>query len=206
METLRIERAGHSLPTDPVDPAVLGAPGLIILGTTALAVNLCDASIDFPATGALLLLTLCGGLGQLLVAARDWSRGNAFSATVFAAYGLFWLSLIPLVILPRAGQAASPQSQALSAYLAIWGIFSIVLFRAFAKNNRSMRVMFGFLATFLLLAAAGAVMQSSAMQMTAGYVGVLFGIDAVAVGLLRNRSEKGEGHPDGAFSTGRKRR
>jgi hypothetical protein len=206
MGILTAERAGHSLPTGPVDPAVLGTPGLVVLGITALAVSLCDAEIVPPAAGALLLLTLCGGLGQLLVAARDWRRGNIFSATVFAAYGLFWLSLIPLVILPRAGQGASPQAQALSAYLAIWGIFSIVLFRSFAKNNRSMRVMFGFLASFLLLAATGAATQSIALQMTAGYVGILFGIDAVVVGFVRNRSEKGQGHQGDTFSMGSKGR
>ncbi len=206
MGIITAERAGHSLPTSPVEPAVLGTPGLVVLGITALAVSLCDAEIVPPAAGALLLLTLCGGLGQLLVAARDWRRGNIFSATVFAAYGLFWLSLIPLVILPRAGQGASPQAQALSAYLAIWGIFSIVLFRSFAKNNRSMRVMFGFLASFLLLAAAGAATQSNPMQTTSGYVGILFGIDAVVVGFVRNRSEKGQGHQGDTYSIGRKGR
>jgi hypothetical protein len=171
------------------EPAVLAAPGLVIFGITALVlnVNLFNADIVFPAAGTLVPLTLCGGLGQLAVAARDWSRKNLFSATVFASYGLFCLSLIPLVILPRSGQAA-PESQALAAYLAIWGMFSIVLFRAFSKKSRSMRQLFGFLTIFLALAAAGASTQNFIMQTAAGYAGIMFGIDAVMVGLARKRN------------------
>jgi hypothetical protein len=181
------QRAG-SFSGVPVEPDVLAAPGLVIFGITALVLNLnlFNADIVFPAAGTLVPLTLCGGLGQLLVAARDWSKKNLFSATVFAAYGLFCLSLIPLVILPRAGQAA-PQSQALASYLAIWGVFSIVLFRAFSKRSRSLRLLFGFLAIFLALAAAGAATQNLVMQTTAGYAGIIFGIDAVAVGLVGKR-------------------
>jgi len=204
MAILHIERAGHTFPDSPVDPVFLGAPGLVILGVTALAVNLCDTDVLSPAAGTLVLLTLCGGLGQLLMAARDWSRKNLFGAIVLAAYGLFWLSLIPMVILPHAGEAASPQSQALSAYLALWGIFSLFLFSAFARNNHAMRVMFGFLATFLLLAATGAATQSVALQTAAGYAGILFGIDAVVVGLLRNRAGNRGRDRDFSFSMGRK--
>lgn len=193
MDMINSEGAG-SLQGAPVDPTGLAAPGLIILGITALVVNLYDADIVFPATGTLVLLTLCGGLGQILVAALDWSRKNEFSATVFASYGLFWFSLIPLMILPRAGESASPQSQALAAYLAFWGIFSIVLFRAFSRKSRALRLMFGFLASFLLLAATGAATQSMAMRVLAGYAGIVFGIDAVVVGLVRHRSEKRQVH------------
>jgi len=49
-------------------------------------------------------------------------------ATAFISYGFFWLSLVTLIVLPKLNLIAPASETAMSAYLAMWGLFTGVMF------------------------------------------------------------------------------
>ena len=55
-------------------------------------------------------------------------KGNTFATTAFLSYGLFWLSLVALIVLPKLGWGAASNETAMAAYLAMWGLFTAVMF------------------------------------------------------------------------------
>jgi uncharacterized protein len=134
-----------------------------------------------------------GGLGQVVIGLMEWRKGSLFGATVFVAFGLFWLSLIALLVFPAAGWGKPPQAVAMAAYFAMWGIFSTIIFLGALRISRAMRVVFGTLAlTFFLFSAAG-ITGIPAIRTVAGIIGMGCGLSAFYVGInlgiheVRNR-------------------
>ena len=42
-----------------------------------------------------------GGIAQVIAGILEWKKGNTFGATAFTSYGLFWLSLVAIVLIPK---------------------------------------------------------------------------------------------------------
>lgn len=168
--------------------------GLLLFGATAVVVNVHDTGLVPLDSVVLASGLICGGLGQLLVALREWQRKHFFGATAYTAYGLFWLSLIALLVLPGAGVGMAPQAEAMAAYLTIWGFFSAMLFGAISRSSRTLRIVFALLTVFFFLSATGVVSENGIVNLTAGYVGGLCGIVAIVLGSFQIR----QGMEDGA--------
>ena len=108
------------------NPAPLGLMGF---GMTTVLLNFHNAGF-FPLDSMILSMGIFyGGLAQVVAGIMEWKKGNTFAATAFTSYGMFWLSLVALVVLPKAGVGvAAPSGLAMPAYLAMWGLFTAVLF------------------------------------------------------------------------------
>jgi len=52
-------------------------------------------------------------------------KNNTFGLTAFTSYGFFWLSLVALIVMPKMGWMAAPSENAMVAYLAVWGVFTL---------------------------------------------------------------------------------
>lgn len=167
------------------DTPRLAAPGLILFGLTANLVSLHDAGLFRLDPRILAVLLLCGGVGQLVVAVVEQQRENYFGTTVFASYGLFWFSLIALVVFPRAGWAPAPQALALASYLIIWGFFSVLFLSGTARLALSLRITFGLLVGYFFLTAMGIATESTAAKVIAGYEGIICGLSAIGVALIQ---------------------
>ena len=61
-----------------------------------------------------------GGIAQVIAGLIDFRKGNEFGATAFTSYGLFWLSLVALVVFPDHGLGEEPTSRAMGWYLFSW--------------------------------------------------------------------------------------
>jgi len=59
----------------------------------------------------------------------EWRKSNTFAATAFISYGFFWLSLVTLIVLAKL-DGARRRRDGDAAYLAIWGVFTAVMFAA----------------------------------------------------------------------------
>ena len=82
------------------NPAPLGLLGF---GMTTVLLNLHNAGF-FELNSMILAMGICyGGLAQVIAGSMEWKKGNTFAATAFISYGLFWLSFVTLVILPKSG-------------------------------------------------------------------------------------------------------
>jgi len=91
------------------NPAPLGLFGF---GMTTVLLNLHNAGF-YPLNSMILGMGLAyGGLAQVIAGIMEYKRGNTFGTTAFVSYGLFWWSLVLLLVLPKTKiwevDAASP--------------------------------------------------------------------------------------------------
>jgi succinate-acetate transporter protein len=170
------------------NPAPLGLAGF---GMTTMLLNLHNAGF-FPLDSMILAMGIFyGGLAQIIAGIMEWKKGNTFAATAFTSFGMFWLSLVAIVVLPKAGLAiAGPGKEfAMPAYLAMWGIFTAVLFIGTLRLNRALQVVFGSLTVLFALLALGDATGKETVTKLAGWVGLFCGASAVYTGLAQVLNE-----------------
>lgn len=164
------------------NPAPLGLLGF---GMTTVLLNLHNAGL-FPLDAMILGMGIFyGGLAQIIVGIMEWKKNNTFGTTAFTSYGLFWLTLVALIILPQTGYAVKPNAVAMTAYLTMWGIFTGVLFIGTFKLNRALQVVFGSLTLLFFLLAIGDYTGNHAITTFAGYEGIFCGFAAIYTGLAQ---------------------
>ncbi|MFA6363447.1 acetate uptake transporter [Methanoregula sp.] len=168
------------------NPAPLGLVGF---GMTTVLLNLHNAG--FFALGSMILAMgiFYGGLAQIIAGIEEWKKNNTFGATAFTSYGLFWLTLVALLVLPKMGLADVPDKTAMAAYLAMWGIFTLVMFIGTLKANRALQLVFGTLTILFFLLALGDVTGNGTITVIAGYEGILCGFLAIYAGLAQVLNE-----------------
>jgi hypothetical protein len=170
------------------NPAPLGLLGF---GITTVLLNIHNAGF-FPINSMILAMGFAyGGIAQLFACVMEYKKGNTFATVAFGSYGLFWWSLVILLILPQinifntsgtsALKAADPTS--LAAYLFMWGVFTLVMFIATLKLKRGLQVVFISLAILFFLLTAGELTGSQLIITIAGYEGIFTGASAMYVGL-----------------------
>lgn len=178
----------------PATGEVSGAPaaGLIALGLNTLLFGLYHADL-FPFGEAMLAMGLFyGALGQIAAGLTAWRKQNAFGTVLCTAFGLFWLSQIALVVLPATGFGWAPQAAASSIYLAMWGLFTTILFNGSRRLDLELAVVFALLAALLFLLAAGIASGNQTLLAAAGCEGIGCGFSAIYAGVARLRSEEVE--------------
>ncbi|HEY3489030.1 MAG TPA: acetate uptake transporter [Candidatus Deferrimicrobiaceae bacterium] len=180
------DAAAYSIRDTTGNPAPLGLLGF---GMTTVLLNLHNAGM-FPMDAMILGMGIFyGGLGQIIVGIMEWKKKNTFGATAFTSYGIFWLTLVALVILPRTGLVAAPADSSMTAYLSMWGLFTGVLFIATLRLSRALQVVFGSLTVLFFLLAAGDATGSHAVKILAGYEGIFCGLSAIYAGLAQVLNE-----------------
>ena len=168
------------------NPAPLGLMGF---GMTTVLLNLHNAG--FFALGSMILAMgiFYGGIAQVFAGWMEWKKGNTFGTTAFCSYGLFWLSLVALIMIPAMGLGDKTSSIGMAAYLAMWGLFTGVMFFGTIKFNRAMQVVFGTLTILFFLLALGDLTGNPAITQLAGYVGILCGFSAIYTALAQVLNE-----------------
>jgi succinate-acetate transporter protein len=186
MANQTIASSSLSLHDTTANPAPLGLLGF---GMTTILLNLHNAGFFGFDAMILGMGIFYGGLGQILVGIMEWKKNNTFGATAFTSYGLFWLSLVALVILPKTGFGAAPQASAMVAYLSMWGLFSAVLFIGTFRLNKALVFVFGTLVVLFFLLAAGEATGNHSITTIAGYEGIVCGLSAMYTGLAQVMNE-----------------
>ncbi len=169
------------------NPAPLGLLGF---GMTTVLLNLHNAGY-YELNSMILAMGICyGGLAQIMAGAMEWRKNNTFAATAFISYGFFWLSLVTLLILPKLGWAAPASETAMAAYLALWGLFTGVMFLGTFRLNRALQFVFGTLTILFFLLAFGDFTGASAgFKQATGYEGIVCGFAAIYTGLAQVLNE-----------------
>lgn len=168
------------------NPAPLGMLGF---GVTTLLLNLQHAGLVAPGSTAVAVGIASGGLAQLVAGAMEWRKKNTFGTVAFVAYGLFWLSLVVLLLAPRLGLSDVSDRSGMAAYLFVWGLFTVVMSIATLKMSRAvMGVFFSLTVLFFLLAFADAT-GSATLERIAGVEGIACGLGAVYVGAAQVLNE-----------------
>jgi succinate-acetate transporter protein len=168
------------------NPAPLGLLGF---GMTTVLLNLHNAGLFTLGSMILGMGIFCGGLAQLLAGIMEWKKGNTFGTTAFTLYGIFWLSLVGLLVMPKIGWADSNENVAMAFYLLIWGIFTAVMFVGTLRISKALQFVFGSLALLFFLLALGDITNNSAVKQIAGIEGIICGLSAVYTALAQVLNE-----------------
>lgn len=168
------------------NPAPLGLLGF---GMTTILLNIHNAAF-FPLNAMILTMGIFyGGLAQIIAGTMEWKKNNTFGTTAFISYGVFWLSLVGLIIMPKLGLGEAATGQAMAAYLFMWGLFTFVMFVGTLKMNRAMQFVFGSLAVLFFLLALGDFTGVETITKVAGYEGIICGFSAMYTGLAQVLNE-----------------
>ena len=169
------------------NPAPLGLLGF---GMTTGLLNLHNAGF-YELNSMILAMGICyGGTAQIIAGIMEWRKSNTFAATAFISYGFFWLSLVTLIVLAKLGWGAPSDETAMAAYLAIWGVFTAVMFIGTLCLNRALQVVFASLAILFFLLAIGDFTGASAgFKHATGYEGIFCGLSAMYAGLAQVLNE-----------------
>jgi uncharacterized protein len=169
------------------NPAPLGLLGF---GMTTVLLNLHNAGF-YELNSMVLAMGICyGGAAQIIAGIMEWRKGNTFAATAFISYGLFWLSLVTLIVLAKLGWGAASGEEAMAAYLFMWGLFTAVMFIGTLRLNRALQIVFGSLTILFFLLAIGDFTDASAgFKHATGYEGIFCGFSAIYAGLAQVLNE-----------------
>lgn len=165
------------------NPAPLGLLGF---GMTTVLLNFHNAGF-YELNSMILAMGICyGGVAQIFAGIMEWRKNNTFAATAFISYGLFWLSLVTSILLTKLGWATASSEKAMATYLAMWGLFTGVMFIGTLRLNRALQVVFATLTIlFFLLAIGDYTDASTGFKHFTGYEGILCGFSAIYTGLAQ---------------------
>ena len=167
------------------NPAPLGLLGF---GMTTVLLNLHNAGL-FPLDTMILAMGLAyGGLAQVIVGIMEFKKSNTFGTVAFTSYGLFWWSLVLLLILPNNSIFSglnAPTEMAMAAYFFMWGLFTFTLFFGTLKTNRALQFVFMslailfFMLTIRELTGNPTLFGTFTLNNLTGIEGVICGLSAV---------------------------
>ena len=164
------------------NPAPLGLLGF---GMTTVLLNIHNAGIFKMGAMILAMGIFYGGLAQIIAGIEEWKKNNTFGATAFTSYGLFWLSLVTLLLMPKLGWWDATETSAMVAYFFMWGLFTLIMFIGTFKLNRVLQVVFGTLTLLFFLLAIRDATGSAIVGIIAGYEGIICGLSAIYAGLAQ---------------------
>lgn len=172
------------------NPAPLGLMGF---GMTTVLLNIHNAGF-YPMNAMILSMGFFyGGIAQIIAGMMEWKKGNTFGTTAFTSYGLFWLTLVGIVLLPTLGDnfvAFKTASLPFALYLFMWGVFTLVMFIGTLKGAKALSVVFLALAILFFLLAVGNYQGNAGILTIAGYEGIFTGLAAIytALGQVLNEA------------------
>jgi succinate-acetate transporter protein len=166
------------------NPAPLGLMGF---GMTTILLNLVNVGLFGINSIIVAMGIFYGGAAQIIAGVMEFRKGNTFGTLAFTSYGLFWLTLVFIIISTVERPAVTPDNAAWAAYLFIWGLFTLIMFFGTLRTNRALQTVFLSLAVlFFLLTAAHFIPQ---LQLIAGIEGVFCGFSAFYLSLAEVLNE-----------------
>ncbi len=162
------------------NPAPLGLMGF---GMTTVLLNLHNAGFFKLGTMILAMGIFYGGIAQVIAGIMEWKKNNTFGTTAFTSYGLFWLSLVGLLIAPKMGLGDPNETPAMVAYLVMWGIFTGVMYIGTLKLSKALQFVFASLTILFFLLAIGDQTGNASIKCIAGYEGIICGLSAIYTAL-----------------------
>ncbi len=180
------DRAQMYISDTTANPAPLGLLGF---GMTTVLLNLHNAGF-FPLGSMILAMGIFyGGFAQIFAGWMEWKKGNTFGTVAFLSYGLFWETLVFLIVMPKLGWSEPASKGGMIAYLFMWGLFTFCMWVATLKHGRALQVVFFTLFILFWLLAAGDATGSAALKTFTGYEGILCGASAIYLAVAQVLNE-----------------
>jgi len=156
--------------------------GLLGFGMTTILLNIHNAGF-YPVSAMILAMGIFyGGLAQVIVGYLEYKKGNTFGFTAFMSYGLFWLTLVFLLVAPSWGITEKTEAGFMGWYLFLWGLFTLAMFLGTAKKSQVLRFVFASLVVLFFLLAVRDWSGSALIGAIAGWEGIICGASAFYLG------------------------
>lgn len=176
-------RVSEPLPSSPAaphrhpfinNPVPVGVGGFAL---TTFTLGLYTSGLLNP-QGAVLVIALAafyGGLTQFIAGFFALARGDLFPAAFMTSYGAFWFSYVAvlLFVVPRAGAAAG---QAVSIFLVMWTVITLIFTLASLGTNWTVFVTFIVFDIALILADIGAGANSAGVTQASGWAEMVLAV------------------------------
>jgi len=160
------------------NPAPLGLMGF---GMTTILLNIHNAGF-FPVSDMIIAMGLFyGGIAQIIAGLMEFKKGNTFGTTAFTSYGLFWITLVAIFVLPdlAGGKGVRSDSAFVGWYLFLWGVFTFFMWLGTFNKNRVLQFVFLSLWILFFLLAVRNWTGYSWIGIIAGWEGIVCGASAV---------------------------
>jgi uncharacterized protein len=169
------------------NPAPLGLMGF---GMTTVLLNIHNAGF-YPISAMILAMGLFyGGAAQVIAGLLEFKKGNTFGVTAFTSYGLFWMTLVALIVGPKTGWMDKTPEGFMACYLAMWGLFTLFMFFGTLRGNRALQFVFLSLTVLFALLALRDFTESKAIGVVAGWEGIVCGLSAIYLAMAEVLSEQ----------------
>ena len=157
--------------------------GLLGFGMTTILLNIHNAGF-FPISAMILAMGIFyGGIAQVIAGILEYKRGNTFGYTAFLSYGMFWLTLVFLVVAPKWGITDKTEDGFMAWYLFVWGLFTLFMFMGTVNKSPVLRFVFASLVVLFTLLAVRDWTGSALLGQIAGYEGIVCGASAFYLGV-----------------------
>ena len=158
------------------NPAPLGLMGF---GMTTVLLNIHNAGF-FPLGSMILAMgVFYGGIAQVIAGIHEFKTGNTFGMTAFVSYGLFWISLVALILMPKFGWVDDTPAAFMGWYLAMWGLFTFLMWIGTFGKNRALQSVFLTLTILFFLLAIRDWTGNAFIGRVAGFEGIVCGLTAI---------------------------
>jgi succinate-acetate transporter protein len=149
-------------------------------GMTTVLLNLHNAGF-FGIDDLIIAMGLFyGGLAQVFAGMMEYRRGNTFATTAFTSYGLFWLSLVYIIVAGNFDTlTVGNDASFMGWYLFMWGLFTAWMFIATLNKTRALQFVFASLTVLFWLLAIGDWFDNGTITEIAGYEGIVCGLSAI---------------------------
>ena len=119
-----------------------------------------------------------GGLAQFVAGVWEFRNNNTFGAVVFCSFGAFWGGTgFFFFFTPNLGVASTAnQLPAVGFTLVGWTVFSLYMWVASAKVNKTVFIIFALLVLTLILLDIGFLTPAPSLIVVGGYTGILISI------------------------------
>jgi succinate-acetate transporter protein len=167
------------------NPAPLGLLGF---GMTTVLLNLHNAGYYGLGPMILAMGIFYGGIAQIVAGILEFKKGNTFGVVAFTSYGLFWLSLVGLLMIPAIVPGFTESGKVgMASYFFMWGLFTFCMFIGTLKKNTGLQFIFGslFILFFLLALENWGYISGNWI----GYEGIFCGFTAFYVAIAEILNE-----------------
>lgn len=167
-----------------------GPLGLMGFGMTTVLLNIHNAGF-FPMSAMILAMGFFyGGVAQVIAGILEFRKGNTFGVTAFTSYGLFWISLVALIVMPKLGWTEASPHAFMGWYLFLWGVFTLFMFFGTLASNKASQFVFFTLTILFFLLAVHDWTESDLIGTIAGYEGILCGASAIYLAMAEVLNEQ----------------
>ena len=170
------------------NPAPLGLLGF---GMTTVLLNIHNAGF-FPVSAMLLAMGIfVGGIAQVIAGILEFKKGNTFGMTAFISYGMFWISLVAMWLIPemKTGKGIKTEEAYMGWFLFLWGVYSFFMWLGTFGKSKVLQFVFLSLWILFFLLAIRDWSENVLIGTIAGYEGILCGASAIYLAMAEMLEE-----------------